>query len=245
MYKGWTPENLAQARSIFERASVLDPANVDAMVRIPAIDVIVSMANMTDNRIALLEAAEARVLKVLSLAPNHAFAHATLGSVLTATNRAVQGIAEYERSLALDRNLAVAHAAIGWAKYLIGCAAETAPHIDEAFRLSPHDIHAHRWMLWMGFAKLHLGADVEAVAWFRRSIEANRNIPIAHFSLAAVLALQGLPDQAQTAAKAGLELDPNFSLRRFHNNAASDNPTYLAGRNRFAQGLRQAGIPEG
>ena len=245
MYKGWTPENLAQARSIFERASVLDPANVDAMVRIPAIDVIVSMANMTDNRIALLEAAEARVLKVLSLAPNHAFAHATLGSVLTATNRAVQGIAEYERSLALDRNLAAAHAAIGWAKYLIGCAAETAPHIDEAFRLSPHDIHAHRWMLWTGFAKLHLGADVEAVAWFRRSIEANRNIPIAHFSLAAVLALQGLLDQAQTAAKAGLELDPNFSLRRFHNNAASDNPTYLAGRNRFAQGLRQAGIPEG
>jgi hypothetical protein len=80
---------------------------------------------------------------------------------------------------------------------------------------------------------------------FRRSIEANRNIPIAHFSLAAVLALQGLLDQAQTAAKAGLELDPNFSLRRFHNNAASDNPTYLAERNRFAQGLRQAGIPEG
>jgi hypothetical protein len=75
------------------------------------------------------------------------------------------------------------------------------------------------------------------------SIEANRNVPLAHFSLAAALALQGLLDQAQTAAKA--DLDPNFSLRRFRNNAAGNNPTYLAGRNRFSQGLRIAGGPEG
>jgi tetratricopeptide (TPR) repeat protein len=120
--------------------------------------------SMTDNGTALLKAAEARVLKVLSLAPNHALAHAILGSVLTATNRAVQGIAEFERALALDRNLAPAHAVIGWAKYISGRAAETAPHINEAFRRSPRDIYAHRWMMWMGFVKQHLGADVEAVS---------------------------------------------------------------------------------
>jgi tetratricopeptide (TPR) repeat protein len=96
-----------------------------------------------------------------------------------------------------------------------------------------------------GLCQATLGADVEAVGWFRRSIEANRNVPLAHFSLAAALALQGLLDQAQTAAKAGLDLDPNFSLRRFRNNAAGNNPTYLAGRNRFSQGLRIAGGPEG
>ena len=166
MYKGWTPENLAQARSIFERALVLDPENVEAMVRIAHIDVIVSMASMTDNGTALLEAAEARVLKVLSLAPNHAIAHAALGSVLTATNRAVQGIAEFERALALDRNLSPAHAAIGWAKYISGRTAEIVPHINEAFRLSPRDIHAHRWMMWMGFAKLHLARTLKQSAGF-------------------------------------------------------------------------------
>ncbi|WP_349644934.1 adenylate/guanylate cyclase domain-containing protein [Bradyrhizobium sp. Leo170] len=66
MYKGWIPENLAQARSKFERALALDPENVGAMVRIPALDVIVSMASMTDDSAALLGSAEARVLKVLS-----------------------------------------------------------------------------------------------------------------------------------------------------------------------------------
>ena len=38
-----------------------------------------------------------------------------LGIVQIFTNRAIQGIAECERALALDRNLANAHAAIGFA----------------------------------------------------------------------------------------------------------------------------------
>jgi hypothetical protein len=32
---------------------------------------------------------------------------------------------------------------------------------------------------------MQLGADAEAVAWLRRSIEANRNLPFLHFELAA------------------------------------------------------------
>ena len=65
---------------------------------------------MTDDRAARLAAAEAALTKVLSLAPNHAMAHCLLGFVQIFTNRAAQGIAECERALALDRNLAGAHA---------------------------------------------------------------------------------------------------------------------------------------
>lgn len=32
LYKGWTPEYVAQARGFFERASALDPRNVEAVV---------------------------------------------------------------------------------------------------------------------------------------------------------------------------------------------------------------------
>jgi hypothetical protein len=60
-----------------------------------------------------------------------------------------------------------------------------------------------------------------------------------------VLALLGSIDQAKSAAKAGLALDPSFSLRRFRDSVASDNPNYLAGRERFYQGLRIAGVPDG
>ena len=52
-------------------------------------------------------------------------------------------------------------------------------------------------------------------------------------------------DEARAAAQAGLALDPSFTLRRFRANATSDNPAYLAGRERFYEGMRMAGVPEG
>ena len=147
---------------------------------------------------------ETVLIKALSVAPNHALAHLVLGIVQILTNRAAQGIAECERALALDRNLATAHAFIGLAKYALGRADETEAHILEALRISPRDIFAYQWMMFAGFAKLLLNSDADALAWFRRGLEANRNIPNAHFLLAAALALLGELEQARAAAQADL-----------------------------------------
>jgi tetratricopeptide (TPR) repeat protein len=190
-------------------------------------------------------AAETNAIKALSLAPDHAVAHSVLGGVYIWTNRAAQGIAECEQALALNRNLAVAHGSIGMAKFFMGRAAETEGHILEALRLSPRDIAAYVWMHYVGAAKMLLGADAEAVGWLRRSIEANRNFPMAHLWLASALGLLGALDEARTAAKAGLALDPDFTIRRLRSTRRSNNPTFLAGRNRLCEGMRMAGVPEG
>ncbi len=87
-------------------------------------------------------------------------------------------------------------------------------------------------MLIVGWSKLQLGADAEAVGWLRRSIEANRNHPLTHFHLAGALALLGALDEARTAAQAGLALNPNFTIRRCRDAKSSDNPAYLAARER-------------
>lgn len=169
----------------------------------------------------------------------------TLGGIYIVTNRAVQGIAECEHALALDRNLAGVHSTIGLAKVLMGRPAETEGHILEAFRLSPRDINTSNWMLFLGIAKLHLAADAEAVGWLRRSIETNRNSPLAHFALAAASDLLGVRDEAQGAVRGGLALNPGFTIRRLRAAKLSDNPTYLVGQERFCEGMRLAGVPEG
>jgi tetratricopeptide (TPR) repeat protein len=104
-----------------------------------------------------------------------------LGALQFCTKRAAQGIAECEHALALNPNLAEAHASIGVAKVYLGRAAETETHVHEALRLSPRDEGAHRWMSWVGLAKLLLGADAEAVVWLRRSLNTSPNYPVAHF----------------------------------------------------------------
>jgi tetratricopeptide (TPR) repeat protein len=152
-HRGLTPDHLVRARRFFDQAMALDPGNIEAMVGLAAVDVTAVGILLTDEWWTRLPAAEMLLTKALSLAPNHAFAHAWLGLLHMFTKRAAQGIADCENALALDRNLARAHALIGFAKYLIGRSAETEAHVNEALRLSPRDHHAHRWFLWVALAK--------------------------------------------------------------------------------------------
>jgi TolB-like protein len=245
MYKGATAGHLTQARGFFERALAIDPRSIRALIGVASVELNMAGSLLTDDRPARLSAAETNAIRALSLVPDHAGAHLVLGSAYILSNRATQGIAECERALALDRNLADAHAFIGTAKYVMGRAAETESHVLEALRLSPRDVFAHRWMHIVGMAKLQLGADAEAAGWLRRSIEANRNYPLVHFTLAVALGSLGALDEARTAAQAGLALNPGFTIRRVRLGASSDNPTYLAGLERACEGLRLAGVPEG
>jgi TolB-like protein len=242
---GATPEYMTRARSFFERALELDPGNVEAMVGTANVDARSASYIMTDERAERFASAEVTLNKVLSLAPDHAMAHYLVGLVQIYSKRAAQGIAECERALALDRNLAPAHALIGFAKYASGRGEETETHVLEALRLSPRESNANVWMTWVGNAKVQIGADEDAIAWLRRGIETNRNLAVGHFFLAAALAVVNRHEDARNAASAGLALDPGFTVARFRASAASDNSIYLARRKRIYEGLRQAGVPEG
>jgi TolB-like protein/class 3 adenylate cyclase len=242
--KGVTFESMNKAHSFFERALALDPANVDALAGLAQVEANFAISLSTDDKAARFAAAEAAATKALSLAPDHALAHLSLGMVLGFTNRAAQGIAAYERALALDRNMAGAHSLIGQNKLFIGRAEETEAHVLEALRLSPRDPWAYIWRLTAGFAACLLGRNEEAASWFRQSIEANRNFALCHFIYATALANIGRMGEAQSEVAAGLSLDPHFSITNFQSAIQSDNRVFLAQRARIIDEMRRAGIPE-
>jgi TolB-like protein len=245
--KGPTPSNVAQARSFFNRALSADPGNVEALVGSGFVNLIEAALSFVADPVAAFAAAEAKLTIALASVPDHALGHTWLGFVDILTKRAPQGIAECEHGLALDRNLASAHALIGQGKIFIGRAEETEAHVVEAQRLSPGDTWAYAWLNMVGLAKLHLGSYEQAVAWFRRSKEANRNYGSAYFNLAASLAQLGRLDEANSAVKAGLALNPAYTVFRVRAawTARSDDPTYLAQLDPIFEGMRKAGIPEG
>jgi tetratricopeptide (TPR) repeat protein len=242
--RGITPESMARARGFFERALALDADNVDALVGIAQVDANVAVGLTTNDRAARFAAAEAATTKALSLAPDNALAHLSMGMVLGFTNHAVQSIAEYERALALNRNLAGAHALIGQSKILIGRGEETEAHVQEALRLSPRDPWVYVYFVIVGFAKSLLGRPDEAVVWLRRSIEANRNYSLSHFTLAAALADVGQIEEARSEVGVGLALDRKFNIASFCAAAWSDNRVYLAQRAHIIESMRKAGVPE-
>ncbi|HEY1780196.1 MAG TPA: adenylate/guanylate cyclase domain-containing protein [Roseiarcus sp.] len=243
--KGVTFEIMSKARDFFERALALDPANVDALAGMSQVEANFAISLSTSDKARRFAAAEAAATKALSLAPDHALAHLSLGMVLGFTNRAAQGIAEYERALALDRNMAGAHALIGQNKLFVGRAEETEAHVLEALRLSPRDPWVYIWLLTAGFAACLLGRNEEAASWFRQSIEANRNYALCRFIYATVLSAMGRADEGRSELAAGLALDPGFTIANFRFAVSSDNPVYLEQRARIIEAMRRAGIPKG
>ena len=243
--KGRNPGNVERARSFFERASALDPDNLDAAVGLAAAEVQGATGYYVDDRAERLASAEANLNRVLSQSPNNARAHYLIGRAFAQDKRGAQGIAESERALALNPNLASAHSLIGLAKLFDGHPEETESHELEALRVSPYDTEADVWVEYIALAKMHLGAYEEALAFFRRARELNPNYATGRFNMAADLVELGRLDEARAEVQAGLALNPGFTLRRYRDGAQSDNPVFLKGRARIIEDMRKAGVPEG
>jgi TolB-like protein len=244
--KGHAPENVAKAQACFDRALIADPGNVEALVGSARADAVEGINLFVTDPAAALASAEAKLIKALSSVPDHPRGHMWLGLVDIWTKRAAEGIAKCERALELDRNLAEAHANIGFGKIFIGRADEAEAHVAEGLRLSPRDLDAYKWIGRAGLANLHLGRWEQAIAWYRQSIEANRNFPYIYFVLGAALAQLGRLDEGRSETKAGVALIPTFSVTRFRATwaAMSDDPTYLSQLEPILEGMRMAGVPE-
>ena len=242
--KGRNFADIDRARGFFERALALDPDNLDAALGKAMADFQVAVSYSVDDRFERLHSIEAQLNRVLSQSPNNAGAHFLMGRILNQTNRQAQAIEEFNRALTLNPNLASAHALIGLAKLYDGHPEETESHVREALHASPHDTDAYFWVGWMAEAKLYLGAYEDALNLCHRSIELNRNYPTRFTYCAAILVELGRLDEAKSEVKAGLALDPNFTLRRYRDAAQSDNPAFLKGRERIIEDMRKAGMPE-
>ncbi|MBV8091773.1 MAG: hypothetical protein JO110_00785, partial [Acetobacteraceae bacterium] len=143
--RGGTADLLGKARSHYDCALDVDPDNVDALVGRAWVDLVLVGSWLSEDRHKRLRSAEADLRKALKLRPDNAAAHCALGVQRMYSNRAAQGIAECERALAIDRNLADAHAMIGMGKNFGGRNQETEAHVLEALRISPRDTWVGIW----------------------------------------------------------------------------------------------------
>ena len=228
-------ELLHQAREHFDRALELDPDNVEALVRRAWVQVTFVVAWLPEDRLERLNLAEADLRRALRLRPASAEAHAALGVLLMNSGRAELGIVECERALALDRNLATAHAWIGMGKYYSGRPDETERHVLQALRISPRDAYASAWMVFAAFAKFGEGKEAEAAVWASRSIDASPDFMTSHFVLAAALVRLGRVTEAREAVRAGLDLNPTFTIDRYRASPSSEDPRYLAALDRILE----------
>ena len=240
--RGFAPDILAKAREFFLRALELDPGNIEALVGIAGYGCD-GLRQLHDGRSSACagrgggapeqgsgrdaEQCNAHLLMGVDPACDRSGSAKHRRTGAGASDRP-----EYVHSASADRLRA--HMDGQGTRSRGSCRGGTcasSPRRDDL-----------EWLLIAGLAKTYFGEFAEASTWLRKSIDANRNRPLAFFLLAACLAHLGRLGEARREVYAGLAVDPKFTLRRYRAGVKGDNTTFVAQRERVIEGMRAGGV---
>jgi tetratricopeptide (TPR) repeat protein len=151
------------------------------------------------------------------------------------------GASLIERALDLNPNGSMALTQSGYVRVWLGQPEIAIEHLQKAMRLSPVDTTMFMMQMAMAFAHYIAGRDEEAFAWAEKALQRNPFLAPATRIAAASAALLGrMADATKYLALLG-QLDPGL---RISNLGARVTLRRAEDRERLAEGLRKAGLPE-
>jgi adenylate cyclase len=235
-----------EAAAACQRALDADPNNVIALsMSSLGYSMPVLLGRSIDPR-ADLKRADELATRAIAADANNPFSHVAKGTVHRVERRFEDAIAEFERALALDPNLAEAYGGLGHIEFAIGQYQKAIEFFDQAIRLSPQDWQLAFWFGGKGGAYFGLEQYVEAIEWARRAIATNPNFDPPLIILAAALALSGHDAEARDAQQrcAVLSRFKNVAVLKALAPPPSADPRARATFGRMIEGMRRAGMPE-
>ena len=118
---------------------------------------------------------------------------------------------------------------------------ESLEDLERALRLSPFDAWSAFYSAGMACVMTEANRLDEALAWSRQLVSEAPDWAPSYRRLAATYSRLGQLDEAQAATRRFLELDPDFTLRRFDRYSPyKGGPAY----ERFRDDLKRAGFSE-
>jgi TolB-like protein len=211
------PDHTAEAQRLFLAALADDPRNVEALVGLArTYQELVSNPWWGDPAAAVASDMGREVVAIaLDLAPGHADAHCVQGMLYSAAGELDEAARAFDRALALDSGLAIAHGFAGYNAAFLGSASDTLPAIERAMRLDRADRRHSIWFFFGGFAELLVGRAEASIALLEKSLERNRSYGSAQLFLMAALSLSGRPTEAATAAASFRQQYPDCPATAF------------------------------
>ncbi len=248
-YRSVAPENTLATRELLQRSVVLDPSSAEAWARLGHIIANDHLNQWNNTGRDELRAAEEATRKALLIDPNLALAHLADGLIGRAHGAHHAALEAFNRAIELDRNFATAYAQKGNQFTLVGRPAEAHPLVEQALRLSPNDpaIGVFQWFI--GRANFFAERYDQAIDWLRKSVGTRPNVWYNRLYLVSAYARS---DMRQAATRELIEFNrrfpmPNCTLAdviKRERTEPNDDPTVVAARNRFHEGLLWAGMAE-
>jgi adenylate cyclase len=229
-----------------ELALGIDPCNVRALsVLAEKFATQVTMLQSL-NREADISRADDLASRALRSDPNSYHAHHARARVLLAQHRVDEAIVAARRSLSLHPGFIPAYRNLCVAGIYRAHPDEVIDYADRAMLLSPLDPYLPFFHLFRAIGCFMLGQDSDAITSLRRAAANSPEFSPAIAWLASVLALNGQETEAGDLLKRYMRLrgTKTRTIAQWKALAYSDDPAYVAFRERYYEGLRKAGMPE-
>lgn len=229
----------AEARRLFRKAVAQDDQFASAHTMLAYACFMAVFDALTDYRVDQLEESFEVAQKAVRLDDRDAMAHAILGRVLSMRHQHGQAIAECDKAIELNPNLAQAQFGRGLALVLAGLPDEAVANLEKAARLSPRDPNYYAFLLVSAWAYLLQNRYDDALEWTRRAVAQPNSGVWGKATMAIALAHLDRLEEARKALEALTEEKPDMALSFIEETLPFRREI---DRKVFEDGLRRAGL---
>jgi adenylate cyclase len=234
-----TIESNALAQQLAQEALTLDPKYASAS-RILGIthmhDILLGRSKSPKES---LGKAIALVKKAIKLDDQNGYSHASLGFLLVMIRQYDQAVAEAERGIDLDPNVADIYGWSGIIYRYVGRWKDAVTAYEKAIRLNP--IPPDFYLQGLGLAYAWTGRYEEGIRVLKKAVQNAPDSPYGHLFAAAAYSMAGREEDARREADEVLRLNPKFSLEKWGKSLKYKNQD---DQERLMSALRKAGLPD-
>ena len=148
--------------------------------------------------------------KAIALDNSYALGHGFLGLLYTVLRKPEKGVAAAQKGVAIDPNGAHSYLYLSIALRLAGKFEEAVQPIEKAIRLNPFPPVTYFRSACMAY--IGVGRYEDAIGVGKRAISVGRDEIMSHLALTAAYSLAGREEEASSAAKEVLRINPKFAI---------------------------------
>ncbi len=229
----------AEARRLFRQAIEHDDKFASAYAMLAYACFMAVFDALTEYRVDQLSESFETAQQAVRLDDQDAMAHAILGRVLSMRHQHDLAIAECDKAIELNPNLAQAQFGRGLALVLSGQPDDAVTNLENAARLSPRDPNYYAFLVILAWASLLQGKFDDALEWARRAVAQPNSGVWGNATLAIVLAHLERCEEAREALDRLIEEKPDFALSFIEETLSfrRDSDRFI-----FEDGLRRSGL---
>ena len=228
----------ATARDVLERALVLDPGNVQAMVTLAVVLTHAALVGWTPDREAATHRAMDLAREATAAAPSDPATWFILGTVSQNAARAEEAAMHLQKAIGLNPSHAAAHANLGFVYCFLDRPDEALPMFELAARLSPNDPRRFIWTPGLAASHYLAGRYRAALAAAHEALQLNPRHPVALRYLVAALGAMDRKAEAAPALALLNQIDGGLAGSAAHFRRLYSEPAVA----RLVDGLRRAGL---